>query len=52
MQEVSVRLGVSVSAVVPVKNYSRELDLDLEVDVLLLSAVLQIIRTAEVYFEE
>ncbi|XP_060729650.1 interferon induced protein 44c2 [Tachysurus vachellii] len=52
MQEVSVRLGVSLSAVVPVKNYSKELELDLDIDVMLLSAVLQIIRTSEAYFED
>lgn len=52
MQEVSVRLGVSLSAVVPVKNYSKELELDLDTDVMLLSAVLQIFRTSEAYFED
>ncbi|MCI4377774.1 hypothetical protein PGIGA_G00207160 [Pangasianodon gigas] len=52
MQEVSVRLGISLSAMVPVKNYSRELDLDPHTDILLLNAVLQIIRTAEAYFDD
>ncbi|XP_047671497.1 interferon induced protein 44c2 isoform X2 [Tachysurus fulvidraco] len=52
MQEVSVRLGVSLSAVVPVKNYSKELELDLDIDLTLLNAVVQITRTSEAYFEE
>lgn len=52
MQEVSVRLGVSLSAVVPVKNYSEELELDPYTDIVLLNAVQQIIRTSDVYFDD
>ncbi|MCJ8731916.1 hypothetical protein PDJAM_G00204730 [Pangasius djambal] len=52
MQEVSVRLGISLNTMVPVKNYSKELDLDPHTDILLLHAVLQIIRTAEAYFDD
>ncbi|XP_058249957.1 interferon-induced protein 44-like [Hemibagrus wyckioides] len=52
MQEVSVHLGVSLSSVVPVKNYSKELELDLHTDLVLLNAVVQIIRTAEAYFDD
>lgn len=52
MQEVSLLLGVSVSAVVPVKNYSKELELDMNSDLLLLSAVLQIIRCTEAYCDD
>ncbi|KAK3567797.1 hypothetical protein QTP86_026441 [Hemibagrus guttatus] len=52
MQEVSVHLGVSLSAVVPVKNYFKELELDLHTDLVLLNAVVQIIRTAEGYFDD
>ncbi|XP_060776875.1 interferon-induced protein 44-like [Neoarius graeffei] len=52
MNEVSVQLGVSLNTVVPVKNYSKELELDLHTDILLLSAVLQIIRTTEAFFDD
>ncbi|XP_041791415.1 interferon-induced protein 44-like isoform X2 [Chelmon rostratus] len=52
MQEVSGRIGVPMSCVVPVKNYSQELDLDLNCDVLLLSAVIQMLRLADDYFDE
>ncbi|XP_046707539.1 interferon induced protein 44c2 [Silurus meridionalis] len=52
VQEVSVRLGVSLSTVVPVKNYIKELELDPCTDIVLLSAVLQMIRTAEAYFDD
>lgn len=52
MQEVSGQLGVPVSAVIPVKNYSEELELYLQGDILLLSAALQILRVAEGYFDD
>lgn len=52
MQEVSARLGVSLSAVVPVKNYSKELDIDPQTDILLLNAVIQMLRGAEGYFDD
>ncbi|XP_037625756.1 interferon-induced protein 44-like isoform X3 [Sebastes umbrosus] len=52
MQEISARLGVPVSCVVPVKNYSEELELDLNCDILLLSAVIQMLRFADNYFDE
>lgn len=52
MQEVSVHLGTTLSSVVPVKNYSKELELDLHTDLMLLNAVVQIIRTAEAYFDD
>uniref|UniRef100_A0A3Q3A5Z9 Interferon induced protein 44f3 n=1 Tax=Kryptolebias marmoratus TaxID=37003 RepID=A0A3Q3A5Z9_KRYMA len=42
--EVSARLGVPLSCVVPVKNYSEELELDMSCDILLLSAVVQMLR--------
>uniref|UniRef100_A0A671SN90 Interferon-induced protein 44-like n=1 Tax=Sinocyclocheilus anshuiensis TaxID=1608454 RepID=A0A671SN90_9TELE len=41
VQEVSSRLGVPVSCVLPVKNYSQELELELNCDVLLTSSTLQ-----------
>ncbi|KAM8873741.1 LOW QUALITY PROTEIN: interferon-induced protein 44 [Spinachia spinachia] len=45
MQEVGVRLGVSMSCVVPVKNYSREFELDQDCDILLLTALIQMCRS-------
>lgn len=52
MQEASVRLGVPLSCVVPVKNYSEELELDPNCDILLLHAVIQMLRFADDYFDE
>ncbi|KAL1280638.1 hypothetical protein QQF64_015238 [Cirrhinus molitorella] len=51
IHEVSVQLGVSLSAVVPVKNYYQELEVDSETDILLLSALIQMLRAAEGYFD-
>ncbi|XP_071402727.1 interferon-induced protein 44-like isoform X2 [Centroberyx affinis] len=52
VQEVSARLGVPLSCVVPVKNYYEELELDLNCDILLLSAVLQMLRFVDNYFDD
>ncbi|XP_053178044.1 interferon-induced protein 44-like isoform X1 [Scomber japonicus] len=52
MQEVSARLGVPLSCIVPVKNYSEELDLDPNTDILLLSAIIQMLRFADNYFDD
>ncbi|KAK5869694.1 hypothetical protein PBY51_024393 [Eleginops maclovinus] len=52
VQEVSSRLGVPLSCVVPVKNYSEELELDPDSNILLLSAVIQILRFADNYFDD
>ncbi|XP_039464139.1 interferon-induced protein 44-like isoform X2 [Oreochromis aureus] len=52
MQEVGSRLGVPLSCVVPVKNYSEELELDMNCDILLLSAVIQMLRFVDNYFDE
>lgn len=52
MQEVSARVGVPLSCVVPVKNYSGELELDLNVDILLLSAVIQMLRFVDNFFDD
>ncbi|XP_047442384.1 interferon-induced protein 44-like isoform X3 [Mugil cephalus] len=52
MQEVSARLGVPLSCVVPVKNYSEELELDVNCDILLLSAVIQMLRFVDNYFDD
>ena len=50
MQEVSTRLGVPLSCVVPVKNYIEELDPNC--NILLLSAIQQMLRFADNYFDE
>ncbi|XP_073700939.1 interferon-induced protein 44-like [Garra rufa] len=52
VQEVSSRLGVPVSCVLPVKNYSQELELELNCDVLLLSALQQMLNFAEDYLDD
>lgn len=52
MQEVSTQLGVSLSAVVPVKNYSQELEIDPQTDILLLNAVVHMLRAAEGFFDD
>nr|XP_055074086.1 interferon-induced protein 44-like isoform X2 [Misgurnus anguillicaudatus]XP_055074087.1 interferon-induced protein 44-like isoform X2 [Misgurnus anguillicaudatus] len=52
VQEVSSRLGVPVSCVLPVKNYSQELELNLNCDLLLLTAVQQMLNYAEDYLDD
>ncbi|KAE8294009.1 Interferon-induced protein 44-like [Larimichthys crocea] len=52
MQEASARLGVPLSCIVPVKNYSEELELDPNCDILLLTAIIQMLRFADNYFDE
>ncbi|XP_074484757.1 interferon-induced protein 44-like [Sebastes fasciatus] len=52
MQEVGARLRVSMSCVVPVKNYSKEFELDVNCDILLLTAIIQMFRSADSYFDE
>lgn len=52
MQEVSARLGTPLSCVVPLKNYSEELELDVNCDILLLSAIMQMLRFVDNYFDE
>ncbi|XP_053490992.1 interferon-induced protein 44-like [Ictalurus furcatus] len=51
-QEASNRLGVPMSNIIPVKNYSHELELDLNCDILLLTAVQQMLRFADNYFDD
>lgn len=52
VQDVSSRLGVPVSCVLPVKNYSLELELELNCDVLLLTALQQMLNFAEDYLDD
>ncbi|XP_067845948.1 interferon-induced protein 44-like [Heptranchias perlo] len=49
--EVGEKLGIPVSCIVPVKNYWSDLELDCSTDILILSALLQMIRYADDYFE-
>lgn len=51
MQEVSANIGVSLTAVVPVKNYSQEVELDPEMDILILNALNLLLRATEGYFD-
>ncbi|KAM3620645.1 uncharacterized protein V6R79_026409 [Siganus canaliculatus] len=52
IEEASARVGVPLSCVVPVKNYSEELDLDLNCDILLLSVIIQMLRFTDNYFDD
>uniref|UniRef100_A0A673JQQ0 Interferon-induced protein 44-like n=1 Tax=Sinocyclocheilus rhinocerous TaxID=307959 RepID=A0A673JQQ0_9TELE len=52
VQEVSSRLGVPVSCVLPAKNYSQELELELNCDVLLLTALQQMLNFADDYLDD
>lgn len=44
-------LGMSASYIVPIKNYSSEVDVDVNTDVLLLSAMDHILQYADLYFD-
>lgn len=52
MSKAGALLGMSTSYIVPVKNYSSELDVDLNTDVLLLSAVDHILQYVELFFQD
>ncbi|XP_077082505.1 interferon-induced protein 44-like [Siphateles boraxobius] len=52
VQEVSSRLGVPVSCVLPVKNYSQELELELNCDVLILTALQQMLNFSDDYLDD
>ncbi|KAM7409668.1 hypothetical protein PAMA_001251 [Pampus argenteus] len=52
MGKAAALLGMSTSYIVPVKNYSSDLDLDVNTDVLLLSAVDHILQYADLYFQD
>lgn len=51
-QKMSNCVGLPMSNIIPVKNYSHELDLDLNCDILLLTAVQQMLRYADNYFDD
>ncbi|KAM9384423.1 interferon-induced protein 44 isoform 3-T4 [Pholidichthys leucotaenia] len=52
MKKTADLLGMSTSYIVPVKNYSSELDVDVNTDVLILSAVDHILQYADLYFQD
>ncbi|XP_047442377.1 interferon-induced protein 44-like [Mugil cephalus] len=51
-EQASARLGVPLSHVIPFKNYNAELELDLNCDILILSAINQMLRFADNYFDD
>lgn len=52
MSDVSECLGVPESSVLPVKNYCRETSLDLNTNILLLSALVQMMHFTDSYFDD
>ncbi|XP_068445608.1 interferon-induced protein 44 [Clinocottus analis] len=52
MGKAAALLGMSTSYIMPVKNYSSQLDLDLNTDVLLLSAVDHILEYTDLHFQD
>ncbi|XP_076582890.1 interferon-induced protein 44 isoform X2 [Chaetodon auriga] len=52
MDKAGALLGMSTSYIVPVKNYSSELAVDVNTDVLLLKAVDHILQYADLYFHD
>ncbi|XP_053287292.1 uncharacterized protein LOC128448593 isoform X4 [Pleuronectes platessa] len=52
MSKAADLMGMSTSYIVPVKNYSSELDLDVNTDVLLLSAVEHILQYVDLFFQD
>uniref|UniRef100_UPI00398ED1AA interferon-induced protein 44-like n=1 Tax=Pristiophorus japonicus TaxID=55135 RepID=UPI00398ED1AA len=52
VMEVGKKLGIPVTCIVPVKNYWSDLELDCTTDILILSALVQMLRYADDYFED
>lgn len=52
MTKAGALLGMSTSYIVPVKNYSSELDVDENTDILLLSAVAHILQYVDLHFRD
>ncbi|XP_072222264.1 interferon-induced protein 44-like [Leuresthes tenuis] len=50
-RQLSESLGIPLSFVLPVKNYSEELDLEQDIDILLLTAITQMLNYADSFFE-
>uniref|UniRef100_A0A6J0V9N4 Interferon-induced protein 44-like isoform X1 n=1 Tax=Pogona vitticeps TaxID=103695 RepID=A0A6J0V9N4_9SAUR len=51
MQIASVKFGIPLSLIVPIKNYCFETELENNVDILILMAVRQIMRSADCYLD-
>ncbi|XP_028838917.1 interferon-induced protein 44-like [Denticeps clupeoides] len=49
MQECSNRLGVPMNCILPVKNYHEEISVDMKMDLLILTALAQIVHFADDY---
>uniref|UniRef100_A0A3B3VZ78 Interferon-induced protein 44-like n=1 Tax=Poecilia latipinna TaxID=48699 RepID=A0A3B3VZ78_9TELE len=52
MQQASTKLGIPLSCIVPVRNYTETLDLDVNCDILLLSAITQMLRWADNFYDD
>ena len=52
MEELAAKTGVPKSFITPIKNYEIETELETPVDILTLSALRQILRLADDFFEE
>lgn len=52
MEEAAEMVGVPLFSVLPVKNYASELDVDCDSDILLLSAVSQILHSVDYASED
>ncbi|XP_032427042.1 interferon-induced protein 44-like isoform X2 [Xiphophorus hellerii] len=52
MQQASAKLGIPLSCIVPVRNYTETLDLDVNCDILLLSALTQMLRSADNFYDD
>uniref|UniRef100_A0A8C7WUQ3 Interferon-induced protein 44-like n=1 Tax=Oryzias sinensis TaxID=183150 RepID=A0A8C7WUQ3_9TELE len=52
VEEAATRVGVPLSCIIPVKNYSQELELETDIDILLLSAAVQMLRFVDNFFDD
>ncbi|CAB1342291.1 unnamed protein product [Coregonus sp. 'balchen'] len=52
MEKCSIRLGVPVNCILPVRNYHEEIDLDNEMDVMLLRALKQMVNFGDDFLKE
>ncbi|KAJ7332563.1 hypothetical protein JRQ81_014743 [Phrynocephalus forsythii] len=51
MQIASVKFGIPLNQIVPIKNYCSELELKTDVDILILTALRQMVRAADCYLD-
>lgn len=52
MTKAGALLGMATSYILPVRNYSSQLDLDQNMDILLLRAVDHILQYVDLYFQD